>query len=101
MISAREAFGIPDEIEPAKAKALPLPADCDQTAVKVEAWSHDGAMLACTCIVQHDGETVVRVGFPPDFRVLARKLGHDPYDSSFEGYLETLAKMAFRARGGR
>ncbi len=83
-----------DELEPDSLGAS------EQTAVTIEIWSHTGSMLACRCIVQHYADTVLRVSFPPDWRALVQALGHDPYDTAVEGYLETLAKMAFR-RGGR
>lgn len=86
-----------EEREPAKAwKSL---GDCDHTMVRVELSSHTGATLVADFEIVHVDDDVRHIGFPQGWRYLVRTLGHDPSDTAVEGWLETLAKMAFRRAG--
>lgn len=97
--AVRAAFAAAAESpEVKRALELPLPQDCEQTAVQVTMHGIDGAMITRSFTVQHDSETIVRVQFPEGWRLDVTLLGYDAYSVRVEKMLELLAMRAFRGR---
>lgn len=70
--------------------------DCEHAVVFVDIVGHDGAIVTRDFEIAHTGDTVHRVAFPEGWKHTVAALGHDPSDTDVEGWLCTLAKMAFR-----
>ena len=76
---------------------LPMP---EQTAVFVDLVAKDGIVVRVTMTVDHVNGEILYVHLPENFRCFAEPIGVDPYATCFEGYLETLARVAFQKMGG-
>jgi hypothetical protein len=84
--------------------AFPLAGDAEQTAVAVEIRGFRNGKEATWgewFTVTHNGDDIVSVGFPAGWRAACRQVGLDDELIATEGYLETLARLAFARRGGR
>jgi hypothetical protein len=73
--------------------------DPEQTTVLVELTGPKlGAVVVCQCVVSHFGTEPVGVTFAPDWRIHAQAVGLDAFLPSTEGFIETLARIAFARR---
>jgi hypothetical protein len=94
-----------DEMQPwfngRRAVTASLAGDCEETAVRIDVPSKSGGVIFASVVVLHRGDDVVDVRLPDGFMAYADAAGL-PYEAAaeFEGFLCTLARMAF-ARGGR
>lgn len=86
-----------DEREPASTSTWKHLGDCEHTFVSVDIAAPSGATITRSFEIAHTGDTVHRVAFPEGWKHTVAALGHDPSDTDLEGWLCTLAKMAFRA----
>jgi len=73
----------------------------EETQVLIELTSRTGRTFYRSLVVEHNGDDVLSVRLPEGFRALAETIGIDPFGVYFEGYLETLARIAFRKMTGQ
>jgi hypothetical protein len=91
--ASRVPFPELDELEPRRPL---LAGDCDETAVRIDVPTRNGGLAFASCVVLHRGDDVVDVRLPEGHMAYATAAGL-PYEAAaeFEGFLCTLARMAF------